>query len=106
MKMHLSWLLLLLTGGCQSRGFERDQRQLIAKDLVLQKVPERNGIRMLHFREDTLNTPVDTLFQKPIQYTLFFSYKDSMDQLKNGKGVVVFDPAGRAVLRSEVVTLP
>ena len=106
MKMNLYWLLLLLAGSCQSRGFERDQRQLIAKDLVLQKVTEQSGLRMLHFREDTLDTPADTLFKKTIQYTLFFSYKDSMNQLKNGKGEVVFDPTGRAVLRSEVVALP
>ena len=102
MKFSLLCILLLALAGCRSRGFEGDRRQLVAKDMIRELNPQMHHFQVLGYKEDTRSTPYDSNLKRPIAYTIDFSYADSLNEEHTARGVVLFDPTGRAVLRSEI----
>ena len=76
----------------------------MAKNAIRQKVQgDRSSFTVTGFKEDTLHTYGDTLIKKPLQYTLYFTQKDSVGQLQSHTGVALFTSRGNSLLSSEII---
>jgi hypothetical protein len=91
-----------LVGSCESKNFESDKRQIIAKDEIRNKIVRGLDFDVVSFREDTLLRSVDSNFIKPILYTLDIVYKDS-GRLVQKKGLVLFTPTANQVISSTII---
>ncbi|MBD0288948.1 MAG: hypothetical protein M3342_13805 [Bacteroidota bacterium] len=87
---------------CEAHGFESDKRQIIAKNIIRNKVGRGRSFSITHFREDTLQNWTDSTFKRPIRYTLEYVFKDSVQRIHKGQGIVLFDPEGNTVLQSQI----
>lgn len=103
--MHLLLVLALVTAGCESDRFDKDKRQMIAKDAIRSKLPPRaRNFDIMAFSEDTLPVWTDTLVKRPLRYTLQFVYTDSTGNLQNRTGIAIFTPDGKSLLTSGIDT--
>ncbi len=87
---------------CQNAGFESDERQIIAKDVIRQQIRGIRSFDVVDFKQDTVANWPDTTIKHPVSYTLDFVSNDSMGALKSKRGVVVFAPIGNTVLSSTI----
>lgn len=94
--------IAFVIGSCESAGFEKDKRQIAAKDVIREKLQKARNFDILRFREDTLSEWTDTLFKRPIRYTLDFVYTDSTGTVQNKTGVVLFTPDGRSMIEAQI----
>jgi hypothetical protein len=101
---YLPLVFLLVLAACDTHSFERDKRQIIAKDEIRRQLRGFHGYSITNFREDTLQTWTDSVIIHPIRYTLNFVYNDSTGNPQNSKAVIIFTPEGNAILRSEIIT--
>ncbi|MDB5229433.1 MAG: hypothetical protein JWN76_238 [Chitinophagaceae bacterium] len=95
-------LLIIVFASCENPRFDRDNRQIIAKDSVRRKLIKARAFDITAFREDTVRESPDTLFKKPLLYTLDFHYIDSTGALQNKKGRVLFTPDGKSVIKTTI----
>ena len=103
MKFTLAILVIILCS-CETNSFDSDKRQIMAKNAIRQKVQgDRSSFTVTGFKEDTLRTYGDTLIKKPLQYTLYFTQKDSVGQLQSHTGVALFTSRGNSLLSSEII---
>jgi hypothetical protein len=101
MRILLSTIFLLLLLSCESTSFDKDKRQIWAKDEIRRQLPHAStAFDVTGFREDTLPTWPDTMIKRPIQYTLDFVYKDSTGALQQKTGHVFFTPDGKSLIQS------
>jgi hypothetical protein len=103
MKYILFSFLLLSIFSCDYHRFDKDKRQLIAKDEISNKIPRTRSFDVTYFKEDTLLTYPDSIFKHPITYTLDFVYKDSANVLQKKRGIVLFTPDGRSIINSRII---
>ena len=89
--------------GCESREFEKDKRQVMAKDEIRRQVRERRSFDVIAFNEDTLQTYTDSNYRNPIRYTLDFVFDDSTGTQQKQRGIVLFTPDGKSIIHSEIV---
>jgi hypothetical protein len=96
---------LLVTGfySCENPRFDKDKRQIIAKDEIRTKLHKARSFDITGFKEDTLLNYPDSAFKNPIRYTLDFVYKDSANVLQKKTGVVLFTPDGNSVISSNII---
>jgi hypothetical protein len=106
MKYSLLVFLLFIFFSCENPRFDKDKRQLIAKDEIRSKLPRARSFEIAGFREDTLSNFPDTTFKRPIRYTLDFVYKDSNNVLQKKRGVVIFTPDGNSVISTVIDSIP
>ena len=99
-------LLLFIFFSCENPRFNKDKRQLIAKDEIRSKLPRARSFEIAGFREDTLSNFPDTTFKRPIRYTLDFVYKDSNNVLQKKKGIVIFTPDGNSIISTIIDSIP
>lgn len=92
---------LAMLNSCETKSFESDKRQIIAKDEIRNKIVREMDFDVVSFREDTLPRSSDSNFIKPIQYTLDIVYKDS-NRLVRKKGLVLFTPTANQVISSTI----
>lgn len=96
-------VLLLAFFSCDNPRFNKDKRQIIAKDEIRRKLPRSaRAFDITGFNEDTVSNFSDSIFKRPIRYTLDFVYKDSANVLHKKKGVVIFTPDGNSVINSSI----
>ncbi|HUS02979.1 MAG TPA: hypothetical protein VMY77_14675 [Chitinophagaceae bacterium] len=95
-------VLLFAFFSCENPRFDKDKRQIIAKDEIRSKLSRARSFDITGFREDTLSTFPDSAFKNPIRYTLDFVYNDSANVLQKKKGVVIFTPDGNSVISSGI----
>lgn len=100
MKYFLFCFLLFAFCSCENHRFDKDKRQLIAKDEIRYKLRRARSFDITGFKEDTLSNYADSLIMRPIRYTLDFVYKDSNNVLQKKRGEVIFTPDGRSVINS------
>jgi hypothetical protein len=94
---------LMLLASCENAAFNKDRRQLIAKNAIRGKLPRAaKNVDITGFKEDTLASWTDTLFQRPIRYTLNVVYTDSTGAMQQRTGVVLFTPDGRSMITAQV----
>lgn len=95
-------LIVLALFSCHSAGFESDERQIIAKDVIRNQVGRTHFFDIVSFKQATVVNWPDTTIKHPVSYTLDFVYNDSTGAVKSKRGVVVFAPTGNIVLRSSI----
>jgi hypothetical protein len=95
---YLPALFVLCLFSCNSAGFEADDRQIIAKDLIVKQIPRARSFDIVAFKQDTVSNFSDTTYKKSLHYTLDFVYRDSANTLKSQRGVVIFAPGENTVL--------
>ena len=91
---------------CEKPRFEKDKRQLSAKDEIRSKRHRARSCDITGFKEDTLSNFPDTTFKRPIRYTLDFVYKDSNNVLQKKKGIVIFTPDGNSIISTIIDSIP
>lgn len=96
-------LLLIIFASCENHSFESDKRQLVAKDQIRRKLHNARSFDITAFKQDTLESYSDTTIKRPLRYALDFVYTDSNGQLQNKKGIVLFTPDGKSVLKTQIV---
>ncbi len=72
--LFLSLFTLALTG-CNTEGFESDERQIIAKDLIRKQILQNHSFDVVAFKQDTVDWQ-DIAIKHPVSYTLDFVYND------------------------------
>jgi hypothetical protein len=95
-------LFVMVLFACHSAGFESDERQIIAKDVIRKQINQNHSFDVVGFKQDTVFNWPDTTINHPVSYTLDFVYADSATSLKSKRGVVVFAPNGHTVLSSVI----
>jgi len=87
---------------CESEGFEKDKRQMVARQKIRRKLHNIRAFDIISFKEDTLSSWSDTIFKQPIRYSLNFIYKDSTGALQKKTGFVLFTPDGKSVISTQI----
>ncbi|MEJ7675495.1 MAG: hypothetical protein WKF59_23020 [Chitinophagaceae bacterium] len=85
---------------CDNPRFDKDKRQIIAKDEIFNKNPGTTSFEITSFKEDTLQISPDSAFKHPIRYSLGFIYKDSAKVWQTKRGTVIFTPDGNSIINS------
>lgn len=106
MKYSLLVFLLFMFFSCENPRFDKDKRQLIAKDEIRNKLQRARSFDITGFKEDTLSNFPDTTFKRPIRYILDFVYKDSNNVLQKKKGIVIFTPDGNSIISTIIDSIP
>jgi hypothetical protein len=91
--------LTVLFSSCATKSFQADKRQLLAKNVVREKLGRVKDYDIISFSEDTVANPEG---HHKLQYTLLVSYKDSTGNLQKSKGIVLFTPEGNQVINATV----
>ncbi len=91
--------IIVLFSSCATKSFHADKRQLLAKNIVREKLGKVKDYDIISFREDTVANPDG---HHELQYTLLVSYKDSTGNLKKNKGIVLFTQEGNQVINATV----
>ncbi|MGN6532722.1 MAG: hypothetical protein ACTHK0_13340 [Ginsengibacter sp.] len=87
---------------CENHRFDRDKRQIIAKDEIRSKLHRAPGFDITAFQEDTVEIQNDSNFKKQIRYSVDIEYLDSNKVLQKKKGIVMFAPDGQSVISSKI----
>lgn len=99
-------LLFVLMASCEVNTFDRDKRQIIAKDHLRAQTRGLQAFSITGFSEDTLQNFADTLIKNPLGYILDFVYKDSAGNILEKKATVIFAPGSFTVLKTEITDKP
>lgn len=99
---YLSLYFIFIFFSCENHRFDKDKRQLIAKDEIRNKLNRARFFDITGFKEDTLSNYPDSFFTRPIRYTFDFVYKDSNNIFQKKKGIVLFTPDGRSIITSRI----
>lgn len=92
-------LLVLFFTGCDYGSFDKDKRQIMAKDYIHWHLPPHStDFDVTAFKEDTLNNMLDSNFKRPIAYGIEYRYIDSTKQLQQKKATVLFTPDGHSII--------
>jgi hypothetical protein len=92
-------LFLAFFASCDYGSFDKDKRQIMAKDYILWRLPAHStDFDVISFREDTLNNMLDSNFKRSIGYTLEYHFTDSTKQFQQKKATVLFTPDGRSII--------
>ena len=96
-------LIVIIFFSCETNSFDKDKRQIMAKDAIRRKVRgDRSSFTVTGFKEDTLLTYSDTIIKKPLRYTLYFTQQDSAGQLLQHTGIALFTNRGNSLISSEI----
>jgi hypothetical protein len=92
-------LSVLFFASCDYGSFDKDKRQIMAKDYVRWHLPQHStDFDVISFKEDTLNNMIDSNFKRPIAYTLNYHFTDSADHIQQRASTVLFTPDGRSII--------
>lgn len=100
-----SILFLFLCGvffSCDNHRNVSDMRQIMAKDEILFQLHKVSSFDITDFNETTVRDTLDTNFKKMIRYVLDITYIDSNKELQNKKGIVLFTPDGKSIVRAQI----
>ena len=95
-------VFLLPFSSCETHNFDRDKRQIKAKDEIRSKLYKISNYDITGFSEDTVDANEDAGLKKEIRYRLDFQYIDSNNVLQKKTGDVFFAPGGVSILRSTI----
>ena len=87
---------------CETHKFDRDKRQLMAKDEIRSKLHKAREYDITGFKEDTIEVTDNPDFKKEIRYHLDFQYIDSNNVLQKENGDVFFTPDGSSIINSKI----
>jgi len=87
---------------CENHHFDKDTRQIMAKDEIMNKLHKAKSFDVTGFKEDTVENTTDSNFKKVIRYTLDIQYLDSNNVLQKKSGIVFFTPDGKSIIHSQI----
>jgi hypothetical protein len=88
---------------CETSSFDKDKRQIAAKNEIKALLPPASrSFDIINFREDTITTGQDSTLKTSIRYSLDFIYKDSAGVSQERTGHVLFTPDGKSILGSNI----
>ncbi len=87
---------------CETHNFDRDKRQIMAKDQIHSKLYKAREYDVTGFKEDTVEVSDNPDFKKEIRYQLNFEYLDSNNVLQKKTGDVFFTPDGSSIINSKI----
>ncbi|HYK56437.1 MAG TPA: hypothetical protein VEV15_08145 [Flavisolibacter sp.] len=94
---------LVLQCSCDNGSFDKDKRQIAAKDAIREQLPRASHhFEIPQFREDTLPAPGGPVFKQVIRYTLLFRYQDSVERVQERTGYVFFTPDGKSIIQLQL----
>jgi len=102
-KMILFVLLLRLFIACENHRFDSDKRQIMAKDLIMNRLPKAKSFDITGFKEDKVQMPNDSNFKIQIRYSLDIEYLDSNKVFQKKKAIVMFTPDGKSIINSKII---
>lgn len=92
-------LFVIFFTSCDYGSFDKDKRQIMAKDYVRWHLPPHStDFDVTSFREDTSNNMLDSNFKRPIGYTLDYHFTDSSKQVQEKRVTVLFTPDGHSII--------
>ena len=92
-------LLIVFLAGCDYGSFDKDKRQIMAKDYVRRHLPAHSGsFDVISFKEDTVKNMIDSNFRNPIAYTLHYQFIDSSNHIQDKVATVLFTPDGHSII--------
>lgn len=92
-------LSVLFFSSCDYGSFDKDKRQIMAKDYVRWHLPlHSTDFDITSFKEDTINYMLDSNFKRPIAYTLNYHFTDSTDHIEQRTTTVLFTPDGHSLI--------
>lgn len=92
-------LSVLFFSSCDYGSFDKDKRQIMAKDYIHEHLPHHStNFDVTAFREDTINNMLDSNFKRPIAYTLEYYFTDSTNQIQQKRTTVLFTPDGHSII--------
>lgn len=92
-------LSVLFFESCDYGSFDKDKRQIMAKDYIRWHLPPHStNFDVTSFREDTMNNMLDSNFKRPIAYTLHYHFTDSTDHIQERTSAVLFTPDGHSII--------
>lgn len=87
---------------CETHNFDRDKRQIMAKDEIRSKLHKIRDYDITGFREDTVDATAEAGLKKAIRYQLDFQYTDSNNILQEKTADVFFTPDGLSIVNSAI----
>lgn len=87
---------------CETATFDKDKRQIAAKDAVMDQLHGVKNFDIVSFKEDTLSSGSDTVFRRPIRYTLDFVFTDSTGVVQARTAEVLFTPDGKSLMTARI----
>lgn len=94
--------LLPIFFSCETHNYDRDKRQIMAKDEIRSKLHKIRDYNITAFREDTVDANDDAGLKKEIRYRIDFQYTDSNNVLQKKTGDVFFTPEGSSIIYSTI----
>lgn len=96
---YLFILFIVSLASCDYGSFDKDKRQMMAKDYVEWHLPAHaTDFDITAFREDTINNMIDSNFKHALAYTLDYKFTDSTHQVQQKKSTVLFTPDGHSII--------
>lgn len=95
----------VLIFSCENHAFDRDKRQIVAKDEIRRRLLRVSNFDITGFKEDTLKEYLDTSFNGAIRYMLNVRYNDSTGAQVNKTGYVIFTPDGKSVINTQITDI-
>jgi hypothetical protein len=102
MKYIILFIFTLLIISCENNSFDKDKRQIIAKNEIRGKLKNIQSFDIKGFKEDTLQDWKDSTFHNPIRYRLNVVYKDSIGAPHEKEAYVLFTTDGKSVIASQI----
>ncbi|HWI89949.1 MAG TPA: hypothetical protein VNT20_01690 [Flavisolibacter sp.] len=92
-------LFVLIFASCDYGSFDKDKRQIMAKDYIRWHLPKHSTeFDVTSFKEDTLNNMIDSNFKRPIGYTINYRFTDSLNHIQQKTATVLFTPDGHSII--------
>ena len=96
---YLIIISILFFSSCDYGSFDKDKRQIMAKDYVHWHLPSHSfDFDVNSFKEDTLNNMLDSNFKRPIAYTIDYHFTDSLNTVQQKTATVLFTPDGHSII--------
>jgi penicillin V acylase-like amidase (Ntn superfamily) len=96
---YLLFVSILIFTSCDYGTFDKDKRQIMAKDYVEWHLPAHaTGFDITAFHEDTLSNDIDSNFSHSLAYNLSYHFTDSSQHMQQKTTNVLFTPDGHSII--------
>jgi penicillin V acylase-like amidase (Ntn superfamily) len=96
---YLLFASVLIFTRCDYGSFDKDKRQIMAKDYVEWHLPPHaTEFDITAFHEDTVSDGIDSNFKHSLAYNLSYHFTDSSHQVQQKRTTVLFTPDGHSII--------
>jgi hypothetical protein len=92
-------LTIAFLTSCDYGAFDKDKRQIMAKDYVEWHLPAHaTEFDITAFHEDTVTNGIDSNFKHSLSYDVSYHFTDSTHQVQQKTTSVLFTPDGHSII--------